>query len=95
MGATGTATINFGATPGTNIASVTVTSQPDIIGTSAVEGWFMGLDSTADHNATEHSMMPLAVVLTPTAIVAGTGFTLTALTQLRLTGQVKVRWVWS
>jgi hypothetical protein len=91
----GTAVLNFGAAPGTNTATVAVTGQTGIVSGSAAEAWFMGVDSTADHNAYEHTIMPLAVALPVTAITPGVGFTITALTQLRLTGQIAVRWVWN
>lgn len=94
MGATGTATLDFGAAPGTNIASVTVTGQADIVAGSMVETWIMGNASTADHNAYEHMIMAKAVEVTPTAVTAGAGFVLTGLTELRLRGTVVVRWVW-
>lgn len=91
---TGAATIDFGAAPGTNIATVTITGQPQIYATSQITAWISGMSSTASHNATEHAIMPLAMTVTPTAIVVGTGFTLTALTQLRLTGTIQVNWSW-
>jgi hypothetical protein len=95
MGAQGAATIDFGAAPGTNLASVTVTGQAGVVSGSAVEAWIMGSDSTASHTAYEHMMMAREVEVTPTVISAGSGFVLTALTQLRLTGLVAVRWVWN
>lgn len=95
MGAQGTATIDFGAPPGTNAASVTVTGQTGVVSGSAVEAWIMGADSTADHAAYEHMLLAREVEVTPTTINAGAGFVLTALTDLRLTGLVAVRWVWN
>lgn len=93
--AQGTATINFGAAPGSQVASVVVTGQASISATSSVEGFMQGTDSTADHTAFEHKMAPLAITLVPDAIVAGTGFTLNAFSQWKLTGTFVVRWVWS
>jgi len=95
MGASGAATINFGAAPGTNIASATITGQAAIASGSMVEAWIMGLDSTADHNAYEHAVLPLALTLSITAITASTGFVVQAATQLRLSGQIAIRWVWN
>lgn len=92
---TGVSTINFGAAPGTNIASVAVTGQAGIVATDNVEVFMMGADSTTDHNAYEHMVAPLEVHLDASAVVAGTGFTITAITRLRLTGTFKVRWVWA
>lgn len=93
MSATGTATINFGSAPGTNQVTTTVTGQTSIQATSYVEIFMMGSDSTADHNATEHQIVPMT--LRANNIVAGTGFDIIASSDFRLTGQFKVRWVWN
>jgi hypothetical protein len=95
MGATGTATLDFGATPGTETATVSVTGQSGIIAGSAIEAWIMGTDSTADHNAYTHALLPRWVSVTPIDITPGTGFTLQGFNEIRLRGQVAVRWVWS
>lgn len=89
--ATGTATIDFGASPGTQRAVVTVTGQAAIASNSHVEAFLMG-DATADHNAYEHSMVPLALVCGN--IVAGTGFDIVGTCDWLLTGQFTVHWVW-
>lgn len=90
---TGDAIIAFGAAPGTNVATATITGQTSISGTSGVEAYMMGLDTTADHNAVEHSIVPLR--LSVTSITPGTGFTIQASSDWRLTGDFKVRWVWA
>lgn len=95
MGSQGTATLNFGATPGTNHVSVAVTGQAAIIAGSHVEAWIMGNDSTAEHTAYEHMVLAGYVMLPITAVVAGTGFTINSMTELRLTGNVAVRWAWN
>jgi hypothetical protein len=93
MGAQGTATLNFGAAPGTNYVSVAVTGQVSIVsGASLAEAWMMA-SSTGDHNAIEHSIIPIK--LTCGDIVTGTGFTIYAFTELRLTGTFSVQWVWN
>jgi hypothetical protein len=92
-GAVGTATLDFGAAPGTNIVSVVVTGQASITGTSSVEAFMMGTDSTATHNTYEHSMVPIR--LSCIAIAAGTGFTIQGISETRLTGTFVIRWVWS
>ena len=95
MGAQGTATLNFGAAPGTNVATVAVTGQATIGATDGAEAWFMG-DSTADHNVYEHlHMFPDRIGLCAGDVVAGTGFTIYAETELRLTGTIKCRWAWN
>ena len=60
MGATGTATLNFGSTPGTNRVTTTVTGQASIVSGSLVEAWLMN-EATATHNAYEHSLVPLII----------------------------------
>ena len=90
--ATGTATLNFGSAPGTNVVTTVVTGQTSIGLSSHVEAFMMG-SSTATHNATEHLIAP--ITLRCGDIVAGTGFTIYASTELRLTGAFTVHWVWA
>jgi hypothetical protein len=90
---TGTATLDFGATPGTNIVSVDVTGQGSILSTDHVECWMMGTSSTATHNAYEHMIAPIK--LSVTAVSAGVGFTITGISEFRLTGTFLVHWVWA
>ncbi len=91
----GTATLAFGAAPGTNVVQTVITGQTGITSAARVNVWFQG-GSTADHNASEHSFIfPSRVGLSAGSIVADTGFTITAETELRLTGSVQVRWAWS
>ena len=73
MGASGTATLNFGAFPGQSDASVAVTGQAGIVAGSLVEAWLRPVDS-ADHSADEHMLETLKVMAGN--IVAGTGFTI-------------------
>ena len=89
---TGVATMNFGSVPGTNIVSTVVSGQTGILTTTTIEFAMMGTDSTATHNTTEHSLVPLN--LTCIAISAGSSFTLKATTEFRLTGTFLVRWTW-
>ena len=92
---TGTATLNFGAAPGTNVATATVTGQTGITTSSHAEAWIMG-DSTSDHNAYEHlHIFPQRIGLACGDLVLNTGFTIYAETELRLTGSVAVHYVWS
>lgn len=95
MGAQGTATLNFGSTPGTNHVSVAVTGQAAIVAGSHVEAWIMGNDSTAEHNVYEHMFLSGYVMLPISDVVAGTGFTINSITELRLDGTLSVRWVWN
>jgi hypothetical protein len=91
----GTLIFNFGAAPGTNIVTTTVTGLTTISATSKVEIFLMGTDSTAEHNAVEHSLLPLELALSPIAVTAGTGFVAQAATRLRLTGTFQARYVWA
>ena len=92
MATQGTAVLNFGATPGTNIVTTTVTGQAAIAAGSFVEAFLMG-ESTAGHNAYEHSIVPLTI--TCGNIVAGTGFDIVASSDLRLDGTFSCKWVWN
>lgn len=94
MAAAGTATISFGAAPGSSVATVAVTGQAAIGASDHAEAFFMA-DTTADHNTVEHMIFSRMVGLTCGPVIAGTGFTITAECELRITGDVKCRWVWS
>lgn len=92
---TGTVTFNFGSAPGTNVVS-TVVADSGIGAASDIEIYLNGMDSTADHNAVEHQMLPLGgLSLQPIAQSAGVGFTAQAMTPLRLTGTFKARYIWA
>jgi hypothetical protein len=60
MGAQGTATLDFGAFPGSSVTSVDVVAT-GVISTSAVEAWIRPV-ATADHTAEDHVAVPLRVV---------------------------------
>jgi len=94
MGATGTATLDFGATP-TDEASVVVTGQAGIVSGSLVEAFFMR-NTTADNGLDEHEGMSIYCRVVCGDIVAGTGFTARA-TMLAgyATGQFNLPWVWN
>ena len=91
---TGTATLNFGATgaTGSNMATVTVTGQTGITTSSPLVVFMRSDDSTSDHNSMAHAFAPIK--LTGGSIIAGTGFTITGITDLRLTGSFLVRWAY-
>lgn len=90
MSGTGSATIDFGGTPGANRTSVAV-ADTNILAGSLAEAWMMA-DSTANHNVTEHTIVPIKLTC---AVVAGVGFTIYAVSAWILTSTFKVRWVWS
>lgn len=88
--AKGTATINFGAAPGTN--QVTLTIADSTIATGGYAECFLMSDTTADHNATEHQIRPIDFVCGN--IVNATGFDITGTSNIgRLTGLWSIRWV--
>lgn len=53
MGAQGTVSLDFGASPGTDEATVDVTGQTGFVATSLAEAWLYPKD-TADHTVDEH-----------------------------------------
>jgi hypothetical protein len=89
----GTATLNFG-THGTSNASVVVTGQTGITSDSLAESWVMA-STTATNNADNHSLFAAIAGITVGSIVAGTGFTITAISIEPVSGSFLVEWVWS
>jgi len=71
----GTATIDFGAFPGSSHATVAVTGQTGIVAGSIVQAWLCPV-ATADHSVDEHMLETISVHAAD--IVAGTGFTVHA-----------------
>lgn len=95
MATTGTATLDFGSASASNQeASVAVTGQAGILSTSDAEAYFMA-ESTSDNDADAHMIAAKLCKLVVGSLVAGTGFTITALNDGELTGTFKVRWVWN
>lgn len=92
---TGTATIDFGAAPGANEASVAVTGQTSILATSKVQAWIMADDTSVDHTASDHRYFPVLASLTCGTPSAGTGFTIYARSTQKLTGEWSVRFLWT
>jgi hypothetical protein len=78
---------------GSNVASVTVTGQTELLATDNIDAWIQGTDSTADHNAYEHKITPIK--LSVTNIIPGIGFDIIGLSEYRLDGDFKVRWAWA
>lgn len=92
--ATGSAVIDFGAYPGSNEASVTVTGQSTILSTTNVEAWLMAEPATG-HTINDATYAALLIALTCGAPTAATGFTIYARSAEKMQGQFKVRWVWA
>ena len=91
----GTATIDFGAFPGSNEASVSVTGQTDITAAANVEAWVMGDDTSADHTASDHRYLAMLMGLTCGTPTEGVGFTVYGRCAEKLEGEWSVRWVWA
>lgn len=94
---TGTATVNFGAFPGKDVATLVVAGQTGIASTSLIEVW-MREAATAEHSADEHSMLKDYINFSapPGLVVAGTSFTIQATCEdkSRMFGNVNVNWAW-
>lgn len=91
----GTATLYFGAHPGSNEASIAVTGQAAISATSKVEAFVMGDDTTANRTARDHRYFGMFVNLTCGTPTAATGFTIYARSAHKMTGTWSIRWVWA
>ena len=91
--ALGTATLDFGAAPGSNEAQVSV-ADTSVGAGSYVESWISGNDSTADHTAADHRYLAAWIGVTAEA-VAGVGLTIYGRSEHKIEGLVAVRYVWS
>jgi hypothetical protein len=86
----GEATIDFGAPPGSNYATASI-STPNVTNNSNIHIYIMSTAS-ADHNAMEHQIFSLYGTVMPDNIIDNTSFDIVALSQLRLNGTFKVRY---
>ena len=91
----GTVTIDFGAFPGSNEASIAVTGQTSILSTSKAEAYIMGDDATSDHTASDHRYLTTMIGLTCGTPTLATGFTIYARSTEKLQGTFALRWVWA
>ncbi len=89
--ASGTVNADFGAAPGTNVVEVAVATT--VPAGARVRAWVA--QGTADHSDYEHAVILARHVSAFVSDVTGSGFTITAATELRLTGLVGLRWEWS
>lgn len=94
MASKGTATIDFGAFPGTNEASVAVTGESAILAGSLVDAWFRA-EASPDHDAQDHTWAPTFVSITCSVPSAGVGFTIYARSLERITGKFNLDWAWA
>lgn len=88
-----TATLDFGAFPGSNEANVSFADSAILAG-SNVQAWFAADSTTADHTADDHRYAPIFIHLTalPTA---GVGGTIYARSEHKMQGQWAVKYSWS
>jgi hypothetical protein len=91
----GTATIDFGAFPGSNEASVAVAGQASILATSKVDVFVMADDTSGSHTANDHRYAQLLLGFTATTPAVGVGFTIHARCLDKMQGTFAVRWRWS
>jgi len=92
----GSAILDFGATPGTNIVSVEVSGQTNILTSSNVKAFIMGestISGSTGHNAYEHAVLASKITLTCGDIVTGC-FRITGYSDIRMTDKFAVRWEW-
>lgn len=94
MGASGTATLDFGAIGSKgNTASIAVTGQSGITAASQIDAW-LRIEATPEHSIDELLIDPVRV--TAGNIVAGTGFTIYCdMPYGTAYGIYKVDWAWN
>jgi hypothetical protein len=90
----GTATIDFGALPGSNEASVVV-ADVGVGATSKAEAFIMGDDTSTDHSAVDHRYVACLMGLTIGTPSAGTGFTVYGRSTEQLVGKFALRYIWA
>ena len=90
----GSAEIDFGSGNGTNEASVAVTGQSSILSTNSAEAWIMREAST-NHTANDQAYIAAFTSITCGVPTDGVGFTIYGTSTEKLTGKVKVRFVWA
>lgn len=97
---TGSAVATFPASPqagkpnvGSNTASIAVTGLTTFTDTDNASAWIMGSDFTASNNAYAHAFTPIECTITNP--ITGVGFTIELLSEWRLDGDFKVRYVWA
>lgn len=90
----GVSTLDFGTHPGSNEATATVTGQSAMLSTSSI---FITVDAnatTGTHTANDHSYFPVFASLSASPPTTGTGFTIYARSDQKLTGTWSINWAW-
>ena len=91
----GTATLDFGAFPGSNEASVAVTGLGTIGAASKAEAFLMADDTSGTHTANDHRYASVLIGLTCGTPTAGVGFTIHGRCLDKMQGSFSVRYVWA
>ena len=87
----GEADLNFGSTPGTNTATTTI-SNTTVTNNSHVNIYIMST-SSIDHNTEDHKLFALYSKIIPGNIIDNTSFDITGITDLRVNGIFKVKYI--
>lgn len=90
----GTVTIDFGASPGSNEATVDVTGETGISSTSKVSIFVMGSDTSVDHTAADHKYLLALASFVAHTVVTGVGFTVGGRSIHKMQGKWTLRWTW-
>jgi hypothetical protein len=89
-GETGIATLDYGSTPGTNIATVVI-NTPNVNNNSSINIYIMNT-SSINHNTADHQVFSLYSRVMPGNIINNTSFDITCISDLRINGQFKVKY---
>jgi hypothetical protein len=92
MANVGSTTINFGAFPGSNEASVAVTDA-NILASSITDAWITA-QSSSNHTVNDHAYAAALIGISTGAPFAGVGFTIYARSDVKLSGVFNLNWVW-
>jgi hypothetical protein len=90
----GTATLDFGAYPGSNEASIAVTGQTSILTTSNIQAFIMGDSTSTTYTANDHKYLATLLDFSTNTATASTGFTIYARSIHKIKGTVTVNWTW-
>jgi hypothetical protein len=88
----GVATLDFGAFPGSNTASVVVTGLTGITASSKPKAYINASATTPDHTSNDHKYLACFVGLACGDIVPATSFTIHAASQEKLQGQWSINY---
>lgn len=91
---TGTATLDFGAFPGSNEASVVITGQAGILAGSLADAWIRA-EASGDHTLQDHTYAAALIGVSTGVPSAGVGFTVYGRSVEKLTGVFNIDWAWA